>query len=156
MKMRISELDPEEVDIPGLLTTTRSIQNEGCLNEPMRIFSDVGWNEDVVNQLVGVDSVGTVVPPHMADFAVKQTVERMSQCVVGILERPEDTLKALQHYLPWLAEYVHLDQKHNGGMVHKGNLTQATIQSIEHVSRYERQVYDAANKLLDEQIRGIA
>mmetsp|Transcript_18900 Transcript_18900/g.34101 ORF Transcript_18900/g.34101 Transcript_18900/m.34101 type:complete len:96 (-) Transcript_18900:59-346(-) len=88
----------------------------------------------------------------LAEFAVQQTIERMSQCVIGILERPDDTRKALERHLPWLAQYINFDKRINTGVVSKGNLSNETVAQIETVSQYERHVYKVANQLLDVQM----
>ena len=109
----MADIDPQSVNISQLLTTARTNHDEGCLNEPMRIFSDVGWNEDIVNNLdnVLIDTDGNgeyyeTVSTSTAEHVVEQTIKRMSQCVIGILERPEDTKRVLKAYLPWLGDII--------------------------------------------------
>jgi hypothetical protein len=122
----------------------------------MRIFSDVGWNEDIVNNLdnvlVDTNLECEVVSTSTAEHAVEQTIKRMSQCVVGILERPEDTQTVLQAYLPWLGDIIQFQRHMNRGKVAKKNLTQTHEDDIKRVSQYESQVYNVANQLLDAQL----
>lgn len=152
-------MNPDNTDIALLLTRGRSEFAEGCLNEPMRVFSDLGWNEEVVNNLDSVVRIGEekhdAVSRDIAEWAVQQTIQRASQCVIGILERPEDTLRLLRYYLPWLAEHVTFEERINGGRVSKGSLPNATVDAIRRVSHYERHVYDVANQLMDAQLANI-
>ena len=158
----LSEFSPNTTDISKLLTTSRSAYSEGCLNEPMRIFSDISWDEDTINNLDGIDidttttaTTTTTIHKSISEYAVQQTIERMSNCVIGVLERPNDTIQNLNNYLPWLGEHTHLEVYNNTGGVKKGQLSKETLNAIHRVSRYERFVYDIANQLLDKQLASL-
>eukprot|EP00519_Triparma_laevis_P013223 CAMPEP_0182491614 /NCGR_PEP_ID=MMETSP1321-20130603/974_1 /TAXON_ID=91990 /ORGANISM="Bolidomonas sp., Strain RCC1657" /LENGTH=139 /DNA_ID=CAMNT_0024693901 /DNA_START=609 /DNA_END=1028 /DNA_ORIENTATION=+ len=119
---------------------------EGCLNEPMRIFSDIGINEDLVNELATID-------PAIAELAMSQTIERSGTCVVAILERCEDSKIAIAKYLPFLAEFYACDSQYvNEGKVGKGELSEEQIGVIKDVGKFEFLAYEQANLMLDEQM----
>jgi hypothetical protein len=151
----LAEFNPNTTDIALLLTKSRSAYGEGCLNEPMRIFSDIAWNEDIINNLVGIDidtTTTNVIHKSISEYAVQQTLERMSNCVIGILERPNETIQNLNRYLPWLGEHIYFGVHNNTGGIKKGDLSREILNAIDKVSTYERFVYDIANQLLDKQL----
>ena len=129
------------------LPTAMSNYGEGCLNEPMRIFSDYGNDESIVNHLhePGFEN--------MAHHAVDETLSRVAQhCVVGILERCSDTKVAISKYLPFLNPYFRCAEKANKGRVVKGQLEVEQEQAIKELAKHEYQVYEEANHLLDAQL----
>jgi citrate lyase beta subunit len=82
---------------------------------------------------------------------------------VGILERCADTKAAITKYLPFMAPF-YLDScdedgdgddkkgHNNTGTVSKGELTPEQVKVIKRLARYEEEVYQQANKMLDEQM----
>eukprot|EP00593_Proboscia_inermis_P013327 CAMPEP_0171316226 /NCGR_PEP_ID=MMETSP0816-20121228/71306_1 /TAXON_ID=420281 /ORGANISM="Proboscia inermis, Strain CCAP1064/1" /LENGTH=137 /DNA_ID=CAMNT_0011807951 /DNA_START=138 /DNA_END=548 /DNA_ORIENTATION=- len=128
------------------LVTARSSEGEGCLNEPMRIFSDFGPNEDIVNDLVGAGE-------DIANIALNQTIERAGKCVVGILERCDDTKEVIASYLPFLAPYFKCSNHHQKGKVPKGDLDDDQVDAVLKLAKYEQRVYKQANIMLDTQLR---
>jgi hypothetical protein len=131
--------------LSSALTDGMSNYGEGCLHEPMRIFSDYGTNEYTINYL-------HQQPHEVIENAMIQTVQRASKCIVGIMERCNDTQKAIQKYLPFIAPFFKCEEHKNVGKVKKGNLTGEQIHAIEQVAVYEAQVYQLANQMLDAQI----
>ncbi|CAB9510292.1 expressed unknown protein [Seminavis robusta] len=134
------------------LTTAMSSYGEGCLNEPMRIFSDYGNDEFIVNHLHEPNLA------NVANHATEQTLSRIAEhCVVGIFERCADTRAAIAKYIPFLEPYMNEcsggGEHLNGGNVSKGILDEEQLGVIRKLSWYEDQIYQAANRLLDVQIQ---
>jgi hypothetical protein len=130
------------------LPTAMSHYGEGCLNEPMRIFSDYGDDEMIVNKLHLQDKV-------IAKHATRQTILRSSHCVVGVLERCNDTKAAIEHYLPFLAGSFHCGGGANQGSVSKGDLNEEQLEVLRELTKYEQLAYKAANLRLDELLNRI-
>jgi len=137
--------DMPTTNLTSQLTSARSKYGKGCLNEPMRIFSDFGQDEPIVNNLAGAD-LG------IAELALNQTVERAGQCVVGILERCADTKLVIEKHLPFFAPYFSCDHQENTGKVEKGALSDDHLAILQELGRFEIRAYEQANLLLDAQI----
>ncbi|CAB9510293.1 expressed unknown protein [Seminavis robusta] len=136
------------------LTTAMNKYGEGCLNEPMRIFSDYGDDEFIVNRLH---------EPHLADMAnhaTKQTLSRIADhCVVGVVERCNDTRAAIVKYIPFLEPYINEcsggGERLNSGVVSKGELDEEQLEVLRELSWYEDEVYQEANRILDAQVESL-
>jgi hypothetical protein len=76
----------------------------GCNNEALRIFADVGASEGVINTLSA--STPAALP------ALSSALKNMQQCVVGTLERCEDTERVLSFYFPFLRGYIGCSKGH--------------------------------------------
>eukprot|EP00977_Amphora_coffeiformis_P021647 scaffold9676_cov200-Amphora_coffeaeformis.AAC.4 len=93
-------------------------------------------------------------PLAVVDNAMNQTIKRVSQCIVGVLERCEDTKKALEKHLPWFAPYFICEERLNTGKVKKEGLNSNQTKVIEELAVSEIEMYKIANKLLDIQMQG--
>ncbi|KAL3910198.1 MAG: hypothetical protein SGARI_002241 [Bacillariaceae sp.] len=169
-----SNNDQKHVSIPSLLIHARDTYEMGCLNEPMRIFTSVGGDERIINHLWSNgndedadDDLRLLYDPSRL---VQETIQRSSQCIIGILERPNETNQLLQYYLPWLADFIEFTSPSklvqgnntqnendknvvlNRGEIAKGVLPNATVAALRDVGRYEIDVYQAANRLLEQQL----
>ena len=75
------------------------------------------------------------------------------RCVVGILERCQDTKDSLEFYFPWLKGTfncgVHLNQQ---GKIGRLNATSEQICEIKRQNQLEYMIYDVAHWLLDAQL----
>ena len=134
-------------DMAAKLTQARSQYGEGCLNEPMRIFSDFGDDEELVNNLTDADNDFGV-----AELALEQTIERAGRCVVGVLERCADTKATVAKHLPFLAPFFSCENHHNAGEVEKGDLSDDQMKVLLDLSLYEQRAYEKANLMLDAQM----
>ena len=78
------------MDLPTLANVTRWARDDfghGCSNEIVRGLSGLA-DEPTVNSIRRTSAV--------ADSALLLTKQHLAQCVVGLLERPDDTLRVLQ------------------------------------------------------------
>jgi len=141
---QFSELTPEEVST--YLVTGRSRYGEGCLNEPMRMFSDYGMNEDTVNNL-------HAQPDAVINHALRQTITRAGTCIVGIMERCDDTQKALMKHMPSVAPFFRCSLHRKRGRVKKGTLDGKQSEAVAEAAKYEAEIYKLANKILDLQMQ---
>ena len=78
-----------------LLPVMRSHYGEGCNNEAMRVLSDVGQSEDLVN---GLKASSPMAPP-----LLDTTLSRLSRCVIFPVDRCAEARDVLRHYFPWVA-----------------------------------------------------
>lgn len=79
------------------LPIRRSAFSEGCNNEPLRVLSAVGVDEDVLSQLTTGERWSPYALPALHD-----ALAQLSQCVVLVLERCEQTMAVLRHFIPWI------------------------------------------------------
>lgn len=136
----------------------------GCNNEPLRDLSNKGIYEEDINELTS----GTPADPWRdaegwaldAANTLEQTLEHLAEhCVVGVLERCEDTKTSLDFFFPWLAS----DFRCGSGEVHKNGFrgkkevpTPAELAEIKRQNQLEIMAYDVANRLLDAQLEVVA
>ena len=142
------------------LLTGMSRYSEGCNNEALRVFSDVGEDEDVVNYLTAglsdwkeEDRVGNVDFDDAMDAHVyARTIKHMSRCFVGTTERCEDTKEVMNHHFPWL----HLDCNiHRNKKSYDKTLPIEFKEEIERLNHLEMGLYKIANAMLDADLRKI-
>jgi hypothetical protein len=73
----------------------------GCNNEGLRIFADEGASEGMINTLTSTE------PWHpAATFALGSALENMERCVIGTLERCEESARVLGFYFPFLRGHI--------------------------------------------------
>jgi hypothetical protein len=78
----------------------------GCNNEALRVFADAGGAEETINQLTSTS------PWHAyAEAALGSALRNMGRCVVGTLERCQETSHVLGAYFPFLAGFVNCSEK---------------------------------------------
>lgn len=136
--------------------------DEGCNNEPLRLLSDSGRAEEKVNKLTS----GTGGEPWRdadgwaldAVATLERTLAHLTEhCVVGVLERCEDTKASVEFFFPWLAASFDCGVHLNGhsGSAHS-DLTRAEEAEIKRQNQLEYMAYDVANRLLDAQLEVVA
>ena len=82
-------------------------------------------------------------------------MERAGKCVVGVLERCEDTKLAISRHIPFFAPFFNCAaNKLNSGEIERGKLTDDHVHVLRNLGRYEITAYEVANLMLDEQISG--
>ena len=156
----ISAIPPAKFRV--YLADGRSDFDEGCNNEPLRVLSDSGRAEEMINTLTS----GTGGEPWRdadgwaldAAATLERTLAHLTEhCVVGVLERCEDTKASVEFFFPWLAASfdcgVHLWKR--GGSAHS-DLTRAEEAEIKRQNQLEYMAYDVANRLLDAQLEVVA
>ena len=83
-------------------------------------------------------------------------------CVVGVMERCEDTKASVEFFFPWLAESFDCGMHYRPGGLWKGggsahsDLTRAQEAEIKRQNQLEYMAYDVANRLLDAQLEVVA
>ena len=93
-----------------------------------------------------------------AAATLERTLAHLTEhCVVGVMERCEDTKASVEFFFPWLAASfdcgVHLNKY--SGSAHS-DLTRSEEAEIKHQNRLEYMAYDVANRLLDAQLEVVA
>mmetsp|Transcript_2496 Transcript_2496/g.3446 ORF Transcript_2496/g.3446 Transcript_2496/m.3446 type:complete len:328 (-) Transcript_2496:209-1192(-) len=128
-----------------VLPTALSDVGEGCNNEFARVFSSSGKADMKMNTLTSDNTASVAV-----EFVLNETLNHMSRCVIGVLERCEDTAKAVSYFLPWFKSFsckVHMN---------KNRLDKTIYPKMEDELRRQNHldvvVYELANKLLDAQV----
>ena len=151
----VSGMNTTEID--RNLNYGASAQFEGCNNEPLRLLSDFGRAEKDVNTLTAgtgpyVDSNGW---EYGATAALLSTLEHMQQCVIGVMERCEETKLVLDFYLPWLGRNFKCSATHlNVGKVSSRSnlLSEEQIAEVKRLNELEVMTYTVANAMLDKQL----
>ena len=97
-----------------------------------------------------------------AAATLERTLAHLTEhCVVGVMERCEDTKASVEFFFPWLAASfdcgVHLWEGlwKGGGSAHS-DLTRAQEAEIKRQNQLEYMAYDVANRLLDAQLEVVA
>ena len=86
--------------LDALLPHAYSIYNEGCNHETARLIAAVGIDEARVNTLTsGIDHLPEALG------ALGDVLEQLPKCVIGVIERCDETMRNLHLHLPWLAPY---------------------------------------------------
>jgi hypothetical protein len=134
--------------LPG----ARSRQREGCNNEPFRVLGDFGRrDEDAVSFLTARAGGGDGAPK-----ALDAALAHMQRCVVGVLERCNDTAEALSYFQPWLRGLRHGCEKGRGrvqiGSTPRGTLDDAQRAEVARQNALELRLYRAAGAMLDAQL----
>mmetsp|Transcript_5031 Transcript_5031/g.14517 ORF Transcript_5031/g.14517 Transcript_5031/m.14517 type:complete len:100 (+) Transcript_5031:121-420(+) len=78
-----------------------------------------------------------------------RTLHRASRCVVGVLERCEETAEVLSHFAPWFEMSC---GKHLNANPHSSALSEDARREILRQNAAEVAAYKAANILLDAQL----
>lgn len=89
---------------------------------------------------------------------LERTLAHLTEhCVVGVLERCEDTKASVEFFFPWLAASFDCGVHLNGhsGSAHS-ELTRAEEAEIKRQNQLEYMAYDVANRLLDAQLEVVA
>mmetsp|Transcript_20884 Transcript_20884/g.61713 ORF Transcript_20884/g.61713 Transcript_20884/m.61713 type:complete len:192 (-) Transcript_20884:76-651(-) len=133
------------------LATGMSHFGEGCNNEPLRILSDAGTNEERVNRLTAENGASCGAAGWSMDVVgvLDRTLHRASRCVVGVLERCEETAEVLSHFAPWFEMSC---GKHLNANPHSSALSEDARREILRQNAAEVAAYKAANILLDAQL----
>lgn len=129
-----------------------SIYGEGCNNEGLRVLSDAGGGEAVNGLTAGddLDADGDGWAPGAA-AAFRQALARASSCVVGVLERCEETVEVLVAHFPWLAG-LSCDLHANNASLHGPPPPPAHAAEIMRLNALDGLLYDVANRQLDAQL----
>lgn len=154
-------------DLRSLLPHAMSEFAEGCNNEALRILSDLGPAEHAVNALTSVtdDDDGAWIQDHNNDWAsdavgtLARTLDHQQSCVVGILDRCEDTELAVRFFFPWfdtfscaLHENVNLrNKKHQTDY----NLHPDVLIELKRQNALDFLAFKAASAMLDAQLNVI-
>eukprot|EP00472_Partenskyella_glossopodia_P004457 CAMPEP_0197516460 /NCGR_PEP_ID=MMETSP1318-20131121/1334_1 /TAXON_ID=552666 /ORGANISM="Partenskyella glossopodia, Strain RCC365" /LENGTH=324 /DNA_ID=CAMNT_0043065215 /DNA_START=380 /DNA_END=1354 /DNA_ORIENTATION=+ len=101
--------DMSAEDWKELLPGAMSRFNEGCNNEVARILSDMGRNEIQIN---GLNAKQRLFP-----FVLNETLAHLSQCVVTMLDKCDESKQVIKYYFPWLEPYYNCKVVKNQGMV---------------------------------------
>ncbi|KAG8460033.1 hypothetical protein KFE25_014178 [Diacronema lutheri] len=125
----------------------------GCNNEALRIFADAGQAETTVNNATAADRRAA---PALLDSALRN----MQRCVVGVLERCEETVEALSATYPWIPRLPCARRANSyGANVRAGGALAAGLSyapdALAEVARQnalEEHVYAVANAMLDAQL----
>lgn len=146
-------------EIRRMLPLGMSFYDEGCNNEPLRILSDSGRSEQKVNVLTSNLTDAAVFDPKSgwafdAVGTLARTFEHMETCVIGVLERCEETEKVIAFYFPWFDRFscsVHL----NVNSKHKpaSDLHPDVVDEVKRQNALEVLAYETANAMLDAQLR---
>ena len=143
----MSNMTEEEVE--WMLPGGRSKVTEGCNNEAARVFSQAGLREDMLGKLTLDGAFSTPVSKIVAEI-----VQRLSNCVVGILERCNDTMANIRRHLPWLVPHYHCDLQmiHAATTRDTGTLSAGLSRVILRQNAVDETVYHFANELLNKQL----
>eukprot|EP00316_Scyphosphaera_apsteinii_P023901 CAMPEP_0119314860 /NCGR_PEP_ID=MMETSP1333-20130426/34069_1 /TAXON_ID=418940 /ORGANISM="Scyphosphaera apsteinii, Strain RCC1455" /LENGTH=340 /DNA_ID=CAMNT_0007320059 /DNA_START=109 /DNA_END=1131 /DNA_ORIENTATION=- len=90
----------EEHELDRLLPNMFSMWGEGCNNEAARVLSSVGMDDARVNRL-NLSKASPMVTVGLG--ALHEVLHELPKCIIGVLERCEDTMANLRAHLPWLA-----------------------------------------------------
>ena len=137
------------------LPVARSLQREGCNNEPYRVLGPFSrGDEDAVSSLTSADAASDV---DVATDALFKTLEHAGRCVVGVLERCDDTAEVLAHFQPWAAAVAGSECAHDATMLQRGStaragLDAAQVDAVRRENALEVHAYAAANAMLDAQL----
>lgn len=130
------------------LPQAMSMYGEGCNNEALRVLSNSGSSEEVVNAATsGPDSSSSMAP-----VLLEETLGHMQQCVVGVLERCEDTMRAVRGYFPWFSNFDCKNFRERQGKIKKSTLSPAIEAEVARQNMLEESVYEVGNALLDAQL----
>lgn len=142
------------------LPTAMSIFAEGCNNEPLRILSDSGRAEEKVNTLTATDDAITAHPG--TDWALDavgtlaRTLEHMDMCVVGVVERCDETRRVVRHYFPWFVDFrCDIKERVSKRSSHPESFRPDVIAEVKRQNALEVLAYEAANSMLDAQLAAI-
>ena len=114
--------------LEAALPAARSAYGEGCNNEGLRVFSDGGRAEGPLGALTAAPAAtgtGGVGWAAGAPQVLEQALEHMGRCTVGVLERCNDTRRAVEAAFPWLAPFELCERHVNVGGVAAVPLTEA-------------------------------
>jgi len=156
---------------------------EGCNNEALRILSDSGAAEEVVNELTAattgllssndddlddLDDYSHLVGPggENRSWAIgavgvlARTLEHQQRCVVGLLERCEATELAVRFFFPWYHTFscdVHANTgyRSGGGPFRVDDMPRDVVEEILRENALDSFAYQAASAMLDAQLAAI-
>jgi len=137
--------DMSVAEVGSQLSNAMSRYGEGCNNEALRVFSSSGRSEEVINALTPESLV--------APALLTETLEHMQQCVVGVLERCDDTMEAVRGLLPWFSSY-NCSELSRVGKIRpaKEHVKDDVGKEIARQNALDESVYKVANALLDAQL----
>ena len=140
-------------ELNATLASRRSSYGEGCNNENLRVLSAIGRDESIVSELTSSTSGWS----RFAIPALDDALGQLSQCVVVALERCEETMLVLRHFLPWLVSSYDCKsasvEGRNAGRVPRGRLSDGAKQIIEDQNALDTRVYAFGLKQLEMQLR---
>ena len=140
-----------------ILPSVRSKYTCGCNNEAARVLSSFGMDELMLGSLT-LDGRFS----RTAANVVSEVLGRLSTCVIGILERCNDTMANVHKHLPWLAPHYHCSKRiANKGTTElgacqpttNGESTRAREQIVLRQNAVDETAYAFANELLDLQLK---
>lgn len=138
----------DAVQLASKLPTAMSSYGEGCNNEALRVLSSTS-SEEVVNTL-------TSDPEHWSPAApvlLEETLHHMQKCVVGVVERCDDTMRAVHAYFPWFKDFDCKRTQERKGQVKPHKMSSDVEAEIGRQNMLEQSVYEVANALLDAQLQ---
>lgn len=133
--------------IESELPTAMSSYGEGCNNEALRVLSNSGRAEESVNWLTSRKQWSPA-----SSVVLQETLEHMQHCVVGVMERCEDTQKAVRGFFPWFSTFDCADTKNQTGTVPHDPASDEVQKEIQRQNVLEMSVYKVANAMLDAQL----
>ncbi|KAL1504460.1 hypothetical protein AB1Y20_010865 [Prymnesium parvum] len=140
-------VDPRTLN--GSLPTLRSVHGEGCNNEALRVLSSVGADEEAVGRL----TAGEEWSP-LAVGALDEALGQLSQCAVVLLDRCDETMRVIRHWMPWLAAYYDCStQRVQVGTTAQAALSADAERIIRTHNALDERVYAFAVQQLDAQLR---
>mmetsp|Transcript_85668 Transcript_85668/g.156038 ORF Transcript_85668/g.156038 Transcript_85668/m.156038 type:complete len:420 (+) Transcript_85668:53-1312(+) len=138
--MQVSDLAAE---LPGAMSS----YGEGCNNEAIRVLSNSGRAEESVNGLTSDQQWSSMAP-----MLLEETLDHMQRCVVGVLERCEDTEKAVHGFFPWFSSFDCKNSKLRQGAIPHAQVKPEVQKEIERQNALDLSVYEVANAMLDAQL----
>ena len=128
-----------------LLPVALDTYGNGCSNEVARIFGSSGYEPDI-NSL-NIDN------ERFRD-ELERAISRISGCVIIRVDRCEDTITVLRHYLPWLEKVDGLCSSHQKQSKRQGasSLGEDAKRAILYHNRFDDMVFSFAERLFEEQL----
>jgi hypothetical protein len=133
--------------------------------ESSMIVIDEGFSEITCRMLLQrKESTGLVYDPHQSMFLnifiansseIQLAIDRMEQCVVGILEDWKSTVSVIDYWFPW----IDFPQKSSGfynignKLETKSNLPLSHINAIMETNPCDMQLYEAVKKRFNDQVQ---
>jgi len=133
--------------IASELPTAMSTYGEGCNNEALRVFSNSGRAEESVNWLTSRQQWSP-----SSSVMLQETLEHMQHCVVGVLDRCEETQKVVHGFFPWFSSFNCKETKNQTSEVPHDPASPEVQKEIQRQNVLEMSVYKVANAMLDAQL----
>ena len=131
--------DVPDAVLSSVLARAVDAYGDSCMNEPFRMFSSESADELSLQEMVDMRSDGYLK-------ALKTTLERLSQCVVLVLEEPETFLLG-STWFPQMRGAFRTDVRLNSKQIEGcESLTAEKKELIRSLTEGERVVYDVARQ----------